>query len=273
MAKREVKAPGGAAVKSVAPLKSEERRLGESMESMISIMSRIYRNQVLRDLNQGTIRKFADAKQTGNYAKILTKLSKRVRTKMMKRFDDKRIRKMIEEVYEKSDKRSRDQLYGRLSKAIGIPSQELLATEGLQYDKNALVIETLQWATKLRDETLELYTANTLRAMTHGESLEQIMDQFKGLEEKRRGHAKFTARNQINNFNSVTTKLRAQNIGIKKAKWKTAGDEAVRRCHAARHNKEFDLATGLYSSCDGKTLLPGVDYNCRCTYELIIPEI
>jgi len=116
-----------------------------------------------------------------------------------------------------------------------------------------------------------MYTANSLRAMTQGSSLAEIMEQFDGLVEKRKNHAKFTARNQIANFNSITTKLRAQNLGITRARWITSHDERVRPCHDVRNGKEFDLDKGLYSSCDGEWLLPGVDYQCRCDYELIIP--
>ena len=108
--------------------------------------------------------------------------------------------------------------------------------------------------------------------MAQGDSLDTIVSQFDGLVAKRKNHAKFLARNQVQNYNSVTTKIRAQNLGITKAVWITAGDERVRPSHADREDKEFDLSEGLYSSFDDKYLLPGTDYNCRCTYEMIIPS-
>ena len=46
--------------KAPEPLKSEERTLEEAMESMIVMMSRMYKNQVLLELNKGTVDKFAD---------------------------------------------------------------------------------------------------------------------------------------------------------------------------------------------------------------------
>lgn len=119
---------------------------------------------------------------------------------------------------------------------------------------------------------LEKFTNNTLFAMSQGESLDTIVSQFDGIVSERKNHARFLARNQVQNYNSITTKVRAQNLGITKAVWITAGDERVRPSHEARDGKEFDLAEGLYSSVDGKYLLPAVDYNCRCTYEMIIPE-
>jgi len=271
VAKREIVAGDKpAVVKSPNASKAHSREFEQLTEFMIEQISRQYRNQVLLALNQGTVEKFADA-QVGNYATIYLRLADKVRRKLLKRFDNERIEKISGEILGKVNTRNKAELYSRVARKIGISTTELTATEGLTYQINALTLETAQWIKKLRDETLELYTANSLRAMSLGQSLEDILEQFDGMVEKRKNHAKFTARNQIANFNSVTTKIRAQNLGITKARWITSNDERVRECHQVRNGKEFELDKGLYSACDGKYLLPGVDYQCRCDYELIIP--
>jgi len=137
---------------------------------------------------------------------------------------------------------------------------------------NALKLETLQWVKKLRDETLEKFTNDTLHAMAEGKSVEEILQQYDELAEQRRNHAEFLARNQIQNYNSLSTKLRAQKAGVRRARWSTSDDDRVRPSHADRDGKVFDLDKGLYSSIDGKYLMTGVDYNCRCTSELIIED-
>jgi SPP1 gp7 family putative phage head morphogenesis protein len=91
--------------------------------------------------------------------------------------------------------------------------------------------------------------------------------------EQRKGHAKMIARTQISTINSLTSKIRAQNLGITKAIWVSARDERTRASHASRDGKEFELSEGLYDSIDGKTLLPGIDFQCRCDYILKIPEM
>lgn len=253
------------------PLKSEERKLEESMESMIKLISRLYRNQVILDLNQTTVDKFEDA-QVGNYASVLTKLSNRTKKKLLSRFTNKRIQSIVNQTFQKSDSRSRKALFNQLGKSLAIEPEKLLKNDRLTPEFNALVLETSTWAQKLRDETLEMYTANTLRAMTLGNSVESILEQLDGMEEKRKNHARFTARNQLASFNSIITKTRAQKLGVKKAVWVTSGDERTRPSHQARDGKEFDLSKGLYSSRDGKHLLPGTDYQCRCTYQLILED-
>ena len=258
-------------VKNPLPLRTTEREFEEAFESMVALMSRIYRKQVIEALNQSTVEKFADA-QVGNFASVLLGLSNATRRKLVKRFSNDRIKSVVERYLRETDKRNKSLLYAQIERATGISEKQLIAEEHLKAHTNALILETTEWAKKLRDETLELYTANTLRVMTLGTSLEGVMAEFDGMEAKRKDHARFTARNQIGNFNSIMGKTRAQNLGIKRAVWETSQDERVRPSHAARHGKIFDLDKGAYSSEDGKYLLPGVDYQCRCTYTFVLDD-
>jgi len=276
--KREVSSPNGANIKSPPAPKAEMREFGGAIKYMIDEMATRWRNQVFGYLNKSTIEKFettdsfADA-QIGNFANIFLAQSERVRKKLLKQFDDKRIKAVSDKYTGKIDARNKKQFYSRIEKSIGISREELEATEGLTATINAYNLETSQWVKKMRDETLQQWTASTLRQMAEGKGLPEILSQFDDLVEKRKGHAEMVARTQIATFNSLTTKARASNLGIQKARWITSGDERVRRCHNVRNLKEFDLSEGLYASCDGKTLLPGVDYDCRCGYELIIPPM
>lgn len=271
MAKREITTDKPASIKSPGAPRAQENELSKAMTYMVEELSQRFRNQVFGELNAATVNTFEDAAPV-NYAAIYLKLANRTRRKLLKQFDDDRIEELVATILGKVNRRNRSELYGKVEKRIGLSTKELTSTEGLTAPIDALVLETSQWVKKLRDETLDMYTANSLRAMTQGLSLEDILEEFNGLVGKRKDHAKFTARNQIGNFNSITTKLRAQNLGITRAKWVTSKDERVRNCHKVRNGKEFDLDKGLYSSCDGKWLLPGTDYQCRCDYELIIPE-
>lgn len=271
MAQRNITADKPIPIKAPGSPRAQERELEQATTYMIEQISQRFRNQALKGLQASTVDKFADA-QPGNYARVFLRLAKRTTRKLEKQFDNKRIDELINKVLGKVNTRNRSELYRKVESAIGLSTTELTATEGLMADVNALNLETSQWVKKLRDETLEMYTANSLQAMTQGKSLAEVLEQFDGLVEKRKNHAKFTARNQIGNFNSITTKIRAQNLGISQAIWRTSRDERVRDCHKVRDGKTFDLDKGLYSSCDKKWLLPGVDFQCRCDYELIIPE-
>lgn len=269
--KREIKAEGGAEVKAPEYPKAQVNEFDRAMSYMIDQIAQRYRTQVFGELNQSTVKKFED-EQVGNYASVFLKLAKRAQRKLKKQFNDERLGKVARRALKKVDKRNRDELYKRIEKRTGISTAELTATEGMRSQTNALILETRQWALKLRDETLEMFTANSLRAMAEGQSLADVLKQFSGMEEKRKNHARMVARTQVSTFNSLLTKTRAQNLGIKTAEWITSSDERVRKCHQVRNGKSFELGKGLYSACDGKWLLPGTDYQCRCDYRLIIPE-
>lgn len=349
---RQIQKPNGGEIKGTDPSRASEREFTQALDYMIEQMSRQIRNQVLLELNKGTVEKFADSAvcttidflvpviepieqpytyrwytdaqgssydyydvggytdgltlheeartrtsyqrtgvkwvdcstdqvlklhniqdaQIGNYATVFLKLNRAAQRKVLKRFDDKRLERVARDILNKVNRRNADQFYSRVERQVGINASELLNSEGLQANINALILESAQWAKKLRDDTLEFYTSNTLRAMAEGKSLSEVLEQFDGMVEKRKNHAKTVARTQVSTFNSLVGKARAQNLGIEKAVWVTSRDERVRPCHQVRNGKEFDLSKGLYSSCDGKFLLPGVDYNCRCTYEYVIPE-
>lgn len=251
--------------------RAQENELERILTFMVEQIGNRFENGVLKKLQVGTVEKFADA-QTGNYATVTMRLSNMVRRSVLRQFNNKRITAMVADVLRKSDARAQQQLFAAVEKAIGINTKALVARDGMTVQINALVVETSQWVKKLRDESLEQFTNNTLFAMTKGQSLGDLMEQFKGLKEERKGHAKFLAHNQIQNFNAVTGKIRAQKLGVKRAVWDTAGDESVRASHIDRDGEEFDLAEGLYSSMDGKWLLPGVDYNCRCTARYILDD-
>lgn len=214
---------------------------------------------------------FEDA-QTGNFASVLLRLSKAAGKSILKQFSNDRIDTISQKALGKLDKKSKEEFYKRVAAKTGINVADLIAKEGMKSTTNALVAETAQWIKTLRDDTFQKFTNNTLFAMSQGESLDTVVSQFDDIVSERKNHAKFLARNQVQNYNSITTKIRAQNLGITKAIWETAGDERVRPAHEDREGKEFDLAEGLYSSIDGEYLLPGLDFNCRCSATYIIPE-
>jgi len=268
-------------VKAPDSLKSLERQFGEVNQYMIDQMAKSFRNQVLLELNKSTIDKFADA-QTGNFANVFLKLADKAKRKLLRRFSNDRLSKISKKYTGQADKRNAKQFYENVESKVGISQKQLEATEGLTFTINAYQAETSQWIQKLRDETLQQWIAGTLRMMAEGTGLEEILSQFDDMTEKRKNHAKMVARTQIATFNSLTSKARAQNLGIEKAVWVTAQDERVRgnpggkypNAHPSHYwadGKEFDLAKGLKFP-NGDTLLPGTSYNCRCTYRMILPD-
>lgn len=247
-----------------------ENEFARLLEAMVSAMSKQFENQTLKKLNQGTINKFEDA-QVGNYAAVFQTLSKRAQRNIKKRFSNARLKKEVRRIMLSMNRMNQKTFYGNVEDKLGISVQQLINNEGLGPNINALILETEQWVAQLRDDTLARFSANTVRVMTQGASFEEVLTAYREEAGKRKDHAKFIARNQIANFNGLSNKIRFQKLGIKKVVWQTSQDERVRESHKVRNGKEFDLSEGLYSSLDGKHLLPGVDYQCRCIAVPVIP--
>lgn len=260
------------AVRAPGPSKSHENELERLLSAMVRQMGREFEKDAVRPAAG-----FNDAPQDDYMLRAA-----QVRKRMEQAYDDKRIETLVRGVLRKTDKRNRKELRDRIGSRMGISTKELTRLTDIEGQVDALVEETQQWVEQLRDETLQMYTNNTLQAIREGSSLEDVMKQFDGLVEKRRNHARFTARNQIQNFSSVTTTIRARNLGITRARWVTSGDERVRGRPGGKYpdavpdhwwaeGKEFNLNEGL-TFPSGAVLQPGMDFNCRCTHELILPE-
>jgi SPP1 gp7 family putative phage head morphogenesis protein len=251
--------------------KGIDREFTELLEFMIETMGTRFRNQALLALNKSTVEKFADA-QAGNYANIFTKLARQATRKILRQFSNEAIENYSFKILNKANKYNRDETYKAMEKALGINLKQLIAKEALSPQINALITETEVWLKRLRDETLQNFTANSLRAMALGNDMTGVMKQFDLSLSKQKNAAKFIARNQLANFNGILTKIRHQKVGIEKGIWQTSEDEKVRVCHQKRNGKKFKLSEGCYSSCDDQWLLPGTDYNCRCVYQAVIKE-
>jgi len=268
-----VDAPEEKEAKAVNYPKGFEKRFERAMTQMIDLMYQQFENQAINELNKTTIEKFEDAKNTqiGNYAEVFKKLSARAVRKIKKRFDNKRIKKLTSNILSALTRQTKSELYNSISVATGISQEELIANENINPQTNALMAETEQWVQRLRDDNLNEMVATTLRQMALGNDIQGVISEYGKLKKKSRNNAKFVARQQLATYNSLLNKTRYQNMGIEKAIWVTAKDERVRPSHAKREGKVFDLSKGLPIPSDKRPLLPGVDWNCRCTYKPIIP--
>jgi len=269
--KRELTLPEETELKPVPYPRGLEKQFENLMRDMTKAIVQQYENETFKKLNKGTIEKFEDA-QVGNWASIFSTLSNRAKAKINKRFNKKRIRDRVSQILNSLNKANQEVTFNEVEKSVGIDANQLLKTEGLKPQTNALIEESIEWVNRNVQETLSDLSANSLRVMAEGSPVEEVLSEFKQVGKKRVESSKFIARNQVANFNSFTNKIRYQNLGITEAIWVTAHDERVRPCHRVREGKKFKLSEGLYSSCDGKTLLPGVDYNCRCIMKPIIPD-
>ncbi|MFL1997360.1 minor capsid protein [Lysinibacillus irui] len=95
-----------------------------------------------------------------------------------------------------------------------------------------------------------------------GRSIKQIRESILERVDVAEGRAQFLAVDQTGSILGQMTAQRHQNIGIDKFTWYDASDERVRKSHKELSGKVFSYDDP--PTINGRKLLPGEDYRCRC---------
>lgn len=95
--------------------------------------------------------------------------------------------------------------------------------------------------------------------------IEQLVEQF-GVRER---HARMIARDQSSKIRAELNRVRQLDQGYEFFQWITSDDERVRTTHHDASIADVGFGKGIYRwddppIIDGRPLLPGMDYNCRC---------
>lgn len=182
------------------------------------------------------------------------------------------------EVVSKVDENGRAKFITNVNKAVGVNMTKVLKQEGLsdivalQKQKNKVLIKSIP---EQFFNDIEIQIQN---GFGQGLRPEQIAKNINGIKDvsstygKLENRCKLIARNEISTINSTITKKRYENLGVKKAIWRSSNDERVRDSHANRDGKEYDLSKGCYDSSDGLWIQAGMEINCRCTFTPIFDD-
>lgn len=138
----------------------------------------------------------------------------------------------------------------------------------------ALVIENVNLIKSIESRYFDELITITMESITRGRNLSYLKDEIKkryGVTERR---AMLIARDQNNKATSIITHIEYEELGIKEAIWKhNPGSKEPRRTHVEANNKIYDINKGLWFKDKGLHIFPGMEINCGCTSEPIIPEI
>lgn len=84
--------------------------------------------------------------------------------------------------------------------------------------------------------------------------------------------AKFIARDQLGSLHGDLTRRRQMELGLRRFRWSTSGDDNVRDSHRELDGKVFTWQDGAINE-RGERIWPGTDYNCRCVAEPLEEEL
>ena len=111
-----------------------------------------------------------------------------------------------------------------------------------------------------------------MRNYAAGQNMREMVREIKARYAVSAHRAVFIARDQTFKANSVVTRARQQELGIKEAQWlhSHAGREP-RPTHVAMDGKRYKVDKGMYDSSVKKWIYPGWLPNCRCVCRSVLP--
>ncbi len=132
-------------------------------------------------------------------------------------------------------------------------------------NENARLIKTMNEDFVQRIQTI---TTQALRQGRRAGGIENaILEALAGEEVKTRKRAALIARDQLASLRADITRERQTQLGVKRYRWRTAGDERVRSAHRARSGTIFSWDDPPPDGHPGKPIL------CRCTAEPVIDDL
>lgn len=106
------------------------------------------------------------------------------------------------------------------------------------------------------------------QGVRQGFTVAEIQKRLSSLVGKTEANLRLIARDQTSKLNGQLTRLRQQDAGIKRYKWRTSRDERVRHTHRVKEGVIFS-----WDDPPTDTGHPGEDYQCRCYAEPIFEDL
>lgn len=112
------------------------------------------------------------------------------------------------------------------------------------------------------------------RGITQGRDLGYITEELEKRYAITRRRASTIARDQTNKATESLSRERAKSMGATQGRWKhRGGSNHPRKTHLEMHNVIFDLNKGIEDTAVGRYILPAQEPECKCTFEIVIPEL
>jgi SPP1 gp7 family putative phage head morphogenesis protein len=145
-------------------------------------------------------------------------------------------------------------------------------TENMQDAFSAIIGENVGLIRSIGANYLAQVETVVMQGVQNGRDLGFIHDELRARHGITKRRAALIARDQSNKATATITRVRQIDAGITKARWRHshAGKEP-RLEHVAADGKVYDVTKGMF--LEGVWTWPGVEINCRCTSEPVIPGL
>lgn len=150
-----------------------------------------------------------------------------------------------------------------LEQQMKVKGIDLVATEPWVKDfMQTKITENVGYIETIHEDYFERIEDVVNDGVKSGSSIKQMREQLVEQVDISKNKAQFIAVDQAGSILGQMTAQRHQNIGIEKFEWYDSADERVRDSHRKLSGKIF--AYDNPPSVNGRVVLPGEDYRCRC---------
>lgn len=125
--------------------------------------------------------------------------------------------------------------------------------------RSAFIKENVKLITSLPLDMLTQVERIVISGVETGISTKAMTAQIQGRFNVAWNRAELIANDQIGKYNGDLTRIRSNDLGLKKFIWRTAGDNAVRDTHRALSGNKYTWRSGAGG------IYPGSEIRCRCT--------
>lgn len=172
---------------------------------------------------------------------------------------------------EKLDAQDRS-MWSRQSVKIGQRLREIVENDPAGQQMREFQERQVHYITSLPIEEGQRVQRLAVEARMGGRRPDELAQEIARSGEVAASRATLIARTEIARAGAVLTETRALAIGATHYVWRTSKDRAVRQSHREMEGKVFEIGNPPTLS-DGTTTAPGQIYNCRCTAQIILPDL
>ena len=153
---------------------------------------------------------------------------------------------------------------------------EILRDENVQSIARSTIKRNIDLIRSIPVQYIEGVKESVYKGLEDGRSAKAIGKEITAIGGVAERRGQFIARDQLGSVYGDLTKKRQENLGLKRFKWIASNDERVRESHEKIDGMVFDWdkgAAGPGVPLEVQGLVPGEDYNCRCTSTIVQEDV
>lgn len=181
-----------------------------------------------------------------------------------RRWHAKRVAEMPAKVGRLTSDHQRRELFRQIKAGLGI-ELDTVADRGLMKLIRHFTAENVSLIRTVPQEYFSQVEKVALAGVKAGRRAKDIAEDLRVRANVAQSRVKVIARDQVSKFQGDMNHVRQSDLGIKRFRWMTMGDNRVREVHAARNGKSYAWADPPGDAGDpADGALPGAGIQCRC---------